>query len=316
MSQTTPEKITAADQAAAQFLTAEDMLREYVREVELDDLIKRIEKFRALDFKNLSRDEILGNFKSVLKFGAADNKTRPSHICVSRVIPVGPYLYRIRPIDQSKLSIPLPQMLTESDAWEPPPDKVKIDAQRLNQAGEAILYTSPKVSVALEETKVANNDIVPIIIYQIVKPIHLTVIGMPPASHGLSKDEFVKVAMITNFLRDEFTRYVGKEHEFLYKISETLAKKYFSIPDDIHDGWEYPSMAKRGGINVGFKPHRARLKLALRGVIVARAKLIDGNFLFEPHCVAQGFDSSGQFIYHEMGSAASHVLMRDFNRVG
>lgn len=308
MSEKNQEGRLFEDQLGQPWLTVRDALQHLVRDVEIGELLERIRKFRRLDFKRLSREQIAGELKALLKFGSVEDKFRPISFCMSQIIDPGMLFYRVRNISQNRTSIPLIDMKNEADAWEPPADRV--GPQRLNQAGESVLYTSETPAVALEESKVSNWNIVPLIVYESVEPLHITGIGLPPGHHGLDPSEQVKLEMMTDFLRDEFTRDVGNGTEYLYKISDVLAKEYFTIPEEIHDGWQYPSIARKGGWNYCFKPERARAKLALRGFIVAGVTLVNDQFGVVPLCVAQGFDKDGRFCYHPSKSPVGDSLMR------
>jgi hypothetical protein len=204
-------------------------------------------------------------------------------------------------------------MKRECDAWEPPSHLVS--AQRLNQPGESLLYTSSDPHVAMEETKVVDGDIIPILVYEAIEPLMVVEIGTLPQDDGLSPEEMAKLKVITQFYRDEFTLEVGQGTEHLYKISEALAKKYFTLPSRFHDGWCYPSVARKGGTNVCFQPTSAKSKLSLIGFIVASVKVINGDFAFRPLVVAQGFNSNSHFVYHPLGSEAYTTLFSCLHRV-
>ncbi len=57
--------------------------------------------------------------------------------------------------------------------------------------------------------------------------------------------------LINNFLKDEFSRDVGRGTEYLYKISEIIAKWYFDLPPgDVQDAWAYSSIQDKEKYNL------------------------------------------------------------------
>ena len=315
MNSTSPPAKTLAERAAEKFPTLQEILSEFVREIDTMELISRIRKFRDLDFKRMSLHDIEIELHSVMKFGSPESDLRPSSLCIGRDIPTGTQFYRVRPIEQSKANVPLADMQEEVDAWEAPVQRAR--AQRLNQAGEPMLYTSFDPSIAIQELGIAPDQTFALIIYDSVQPLMITAIGILPWSLwdiGLTNDERVKLEILIDFLHTEFTREVGDKTEHLYKVSEVLARKYFTIPSDLHDGWQYPSAARKGGINVCFKPSQVRSKLVLRGVAVSSLVVRDGCYMLDVKAVAQGFDEHGKFIYHSPETEAFNDVLSQFQK--
>ena len=54
--------------------------------------------------------------------------------------------------------------------------------------------------------------------YEAVEDVNVTVIGGDPDIDGLDETDALKLLMIQGFLRDEFTRDVGRGTEYLYRI--------------------------------------------------------------------------------------------------
>ena len=75
----------------------------------------------------------------------------------------------------------------------------------------------------------------------------------------------LKVEMMQGFLRDEFTRDVEHGTEYLYRISETIAKEYFDLPPEMQDAWCFPSVVDKRCFKATFSPG-TRSKLRLIGV--------------------------------------------------
>ncbi len=78
----------------------------------------------------------------------------------------------------------------------------------------------------------------------------------------LHDEDALKVEMLHDFLRHEFTRDVGRGTEYLYRISESIAKSWFDLPPEVQDAWCYPSIVDQNLYNIAFRP-RQRSKLRL-----------------------------------------------------
>ena len=116
-----------------------------------------------------------------------------------------------------------------SDCCEPPKKLVKMG--RLNKDGEPILYTSPSdPRVAIGELKIPDHEWFSLIVYEAVEGVNVAIIGGDVDVEGLDDVDALKIEMIQGFLRDEFTRDVGRGTEYLYRISEIIAKDYFDMP--------------------------------------------------------------------------------------
>jgi hypothetical protein len=164
-----------------------------------------------------------------------------------------------------------------------------------------LLYTAPiQPHIAVEELKIEEGQLFSLIVYEAVSQVNVTVIGVSPIVKELSKEETLKTRMIQDFLRHEFIRDVGKGTEYLYRISESIAKDYFDLPPDFQDAWCYPSVAKKGGYNVCFRP-KTREKLKLLGVQIAFITRENDDYLFHVKCIAKD-SGNGQLSYHAIGS--------------
>ena len=116
-----------------------------------------------------------------------------------------------------------------SDCWEPPREIVRLG--RLNKEGEPLLYTTPAgPRVAIDELKVPDDEWFSLIVYEAVEDVNVAIIGGDVDVEGLDDGDVLKIEMIQGFLRDEFMRDVGQGTEYLYRISESIAKDYFDLP--------------------------------------------------------------------------------------
>ncbi|OLS39193.1 hypothetical protein BTR25_13530 [Bacillus sp. MRMR6] len=190
-------------------------------------------------------------------------------------------------------------MRVEQDAWNPPANIIKAMG-RLNKVNESLLYTAPgDPLVAIKEAKVKDGEFFSLIVYKARDEIKVNRIGNFERIEQLTELENLKLRLLINFLRDEFTKDVGQGTEYLYRVSERIAKDYFDLPPKVaQDAWLYPSVAKKESFNVCFRPELAKELLDLQGVVICR--LSDKGI--ESKAIANGFDDEGIFKYHAIGS--------------
>jgi hypothetical protein len=277
----------------------QNAIKERLSYIDAFELSERISKFRDLDFRKMSRDDVYKSVRRVLEYhtSAPDNEVAMV-LTFPKSVPVGARVYRIRKL-KSDRCVPLREITIEADAWEPPAHAVS--AGRLNQTGEPLFYCTPDFRVALEEMDIGHGELFPMFVYNTIRPLDLVSIGLSIPNIDVSPDEKLKLKMLMDFLRHEFIRDVGKGKEYLYKVSEVIAKKFSGLGADSLDGWEYPSVARKGGVNACLHPLAARKKLALQGFILARADIVNDEYNLKVFSVAHGFDAAGKFIYHPFG---------------
>ena len=268
--------------------------------VDAGELHSRISKFRRLNFRSMSYDEVDRAICDVVMFDTAEGKGGLFHPVSSRY-PAGTHFYRVRAIPKDDHMVPLRAMSKVGDCWEPPRETVQIG--RLNREGEPLLYTSPSNPlVAIDEAKIADGERCSLIVYEAVEDVKVTVIGGDLDIDCLDENDALKLNMIQGFLRDEFTRDVGRGTEYLYRISEVIAKVYFDLPPVMHDAWCYPSMADKTCWNVAFRP-RDRHRLRLIGVqIVKPDRQRDESRMLRVEVVATAMEGNDDLAYFRIGS--------------
>ena len=284
-------------------------IEEFLNHVDLAELHEKICNFRSLDFKKLTYQEVQNEISKVITFD-----TPNGHISVltpsSSSYPAGTKFYRVRPLAEDDHKLPLRDMRLISDCWEPPSSIVK--AGRLNKSVEALLYTAPiNPSIAVEELKIPDNQLFSLIVYEAIEQVNVTSIGLPYNGPDLSKDNLLKHRMLQDFLHHEFVRDVGKGTEFLYKISESIAKNYFDLPPKLQDAWCYPSVVKKGGCNVCFRP-TTRQKIRLHGVQLASVSRTGDDYIFQVKMIAKDSGNGIDLSYYQMGSKEQQELFPEF----
>jgi hypothetical protein len=138
--------------------------------------------------------------------------------------------------------------------------------------------------------------------------IKVSSIGVNSWLPDLNKEENLKLRLLNDFLTHEFTRDVGVGTEYLYQISEIIAKEYFDLPPEIQHAWCYPSVVEKPSMNVCFRPQVARRKLRLLGVQIATCKRENKDMLFSVKCIASGFNGDGVFRYRQIGSEVQRLV--------
>jgi len=100
-----------------------------------------------------------------------------------------------------------------------------------------------------------------------------------------------------NFLQDEFSRDVGEGTEYLYRISELIAKSYFDLPPrDAQDAWAYRSVQDKSKYNLCFRPEIAHALLEVHGALICKK---DSSDFLRPVCIAI-CENGNDLSYYEM----------------
>ncbi|MBO2695451.1 hypothetical protein [Shewanella algae] len=285
-------------------------LKDFLKHVDAAHLHDKICKFRDLDFKRMSYQEVQSAIMEVIVFDTPRGNISILTPMNARY-PAGTRFYRVRSLPDDDRQLPLRTMSKIADCWEPPEDIVR--AGRLNRDNESLLYTAPQSPVvAVEEMKIPDNQLFSLIVYESTDPISVTMIGAEPNVEGLSNEEVLKVRMIQDFLKHEFIRDVGVGTEYLYRISESITKDYFDLPPDVQDAWCYPSVAKKGSFNVCFrKGHRSKLKLI--GVQIASVVREGDNYFFGAKLIAVDSGDGVNLTYHQIGSELQQKLFPEMS---
>ena len=291
--------------------------RDFLRHVDARELHRRIARFRMLNFGAMSYAELTNAIIGVIQF---DTPTGPRAILRPTIgwFAAGTRFYRVRTIpseDRDSIGPPSPSMSRIRamsrirDCWEPPKEVVPVG--RLNRAGQPLLYTSPRnFLVAIDEMKIEDGECCSLIVYEAADNVKIAVIGNSHPSIG-ALDEYstMKMEMIDGFLRDEFTRDVGPGTEYLYRLSEVIAKSWFDLPPEVQDAWCYPSIVDKNSCNVAFRPDRRREKLRLIGVQIGSPRtLSNGQRYLHVELLAGEKEGTEELDYFRMGSLEQRRL--------
>lgn len=291
-------------------------LKDFLKHVDAAYLHDKICRFRDLDFKKMSYQEVQSAIMEVIVFDTLQG-SRSILSPMNASYPAGTRFYRVRALPEDDRHLPLRTMSKVADCWETP--ESVVSASRLNRDNESLLYTAPQSPiVAVDEMKIPDNQIFSLIVYESTDPISVTMISAAPNVEGLNSEETLKVRMIQNFLKHDFIRDVGVGTEYLYRIPKSITKDYFDLPPNFQDGWCYPSTAKKGSFNVCFRKGN-RSKLTLIGVQIASVVREGENYLLGAKVIAVESGDGLNLAYHEIGSDVQkkifpEILGNKFNK--
>lgn len=262
------------------------------------DIEKKIEKFRMIDLKKISNEDLSNELMEVLSVNINGAK---QSILFPRFIeyPAKTRFYRVRKISSNDTSIPCNTISKEQDVWNPPVELI-LRPGRLNKVHESLLYTSPiSPFAAIEEMKIQEDEKFGLIVYESEFPIKAIMIGFWEDIPELTEEENLKLRIFTHFLYTEFTRDVGVGTEYLYRVSEMIAKIYFDSPQD---AWCYPSIAIKSHVNACFRPDIAKALLRFVGVQFCQLNRFNEMIQIKCNYIASGIDSNKKLLYSTIDS--------------
>lgn len=163
------------------------------------------------------------------------------------------------------------------------------------------MYTSTEQITPIYECDIKENDCYALIQYT-VKPEQKLIgytIGVESEVQGLNETGMINNKIIGDFILSEFTKPVGQGTEYLYKISNVIAKNFMDMP--FCDAYVYPSVANyKKGWNVAIKPESAVKKIDFSCALI---------------CISKGFNSNGGYTFdlkHKANSLNGNALIYDF----
>ncbi len=285
----------------------DDEYRNYLKDIDLNELQDKINRFRMLDFKTIDYPEISKEIRKVISVNRGDNEYAILNRKNSKYS-TGTKFFRVRKLKKDDHFIPFRDIVTPKDMWIPPKEIVGLG--RLNKENEPLLYTSPMSPfIAVEEMKVLNDENFIVAVYESIMDINVCLMGLAEKNPDLNEETNFKQRMINDFMVHEFIRDVGEDTKYLYKISETLMKDYYDLPDEFQDAWCYPSVAMKGSVNVCFREEKAKSKLNLVGIMVGTKHKDKTHFKLVG--LSDGFETP--FSYYPIGSDEQKRFFPEIN---
>lgn len=270
-------------------------------------LQNKISKFRKQNISRMSDMEIN---QAILDVLCSDGVF--SYYTNMRVYPAGTKFYRVKRFSDSK--IPNSRFSYVQDYWETDPKFLK-EYGRLNKPMESLLYTSPDLFCSIKEVHIGDGDYFAAIQYTAKRPVKVNMIGgdYDYTQLGVTDERAILIhEMLNGFLRDEFSRDVGKGTEYLYRVSERIAKDYFDLPPKIvQDAWAYSSVQDKTKYNVCFRPEIAHDILELNGAMICKLGTEKAIRVF---CVAIGSDVEGKISFYPLGSDEQKRVFPDITK--
>lgn len=240
-------------------------IQSILRHADINKLKERIHIFQNMDIQNLSDKELEANIDEVLRVKL--DVTLSTTMAEYSLYGIGERFYRVRKLKNTDM--PNSDLKNVSAYWNPPQKFVKHYG-RLNKPGESLLYTAFNPYMAMCETNLKSGDPFVLCIYEAIKPLRFSWIGGKADYdfNGIKNKKAIEfLETIRQFLVVEFTRVIAEGQEYLYRITETIAKNYYTCPDD--NGWQYPSIKHNFEDNICFRSERVMYNVKLVGAIIA-----------------------------------------------
>lgn len=234
---------------------------------DINKLKDKICIFQNMDIQSLSDKELETNIDEVLRVKLDGGITISTTLMEYSLFDIGQRFYRVRKLENTDM--PNIDLKKVSAYWNPPQKYVRHYG-RLNKPRESLLYTALNPYTAMCETNLKSGDPFVLCIYEAIKPLRFSWIGGKANYdfNGIKNKEVIEfLETIRQFLVDEFTRVIPKGQEYLYRITETIAKNYYTLPDD--NGWRYPSIKHNFEDNICFHSERVMYNVKLVGAIIA-----------------------------------------------
>lgn len=202
--------------------------------------------------------------------------------------------YRARKLNSSNLN--RLREWKKNDFWGVPEEKV-LDYGRLNRPHESVLYLSNNPLQTLKEIRFDSSKSIPVVIscFQVKKEFYSVLVG-GAYRDSVSSEDRNSVAiqnLYIDFFRNEFSKPVGLGTEYLYKLSNAIAKDFYDLPFEFSKAWTYPAVDNVDNIsdyNVAFRSNIASDFIDFKGAVVLKKVLKQGATI--PIC----FDSNYQLI--------------------
>ncbi len=265
-------------------------------------ILHAIEKFRSLDLRYASQPKVHEAVELL--------RETIDRLVIAGTALAPHLLWRLRRIKVDE------KLATLGHLWEPPPDLAELS--RCNAESTPLLYCSSDILTPFQELDIKAGECVLLIEYESKakpEPLESTadfastleammqdlssretaeriyddprrlklhrVVG-PPEAQFSCRDDNLSYRIFREFVREEFTRPVGRGTEFLYRISSAICTELGGH----HEGWIYPSVVSLRKENLAIQPGAAHEKLRVKSarVVLVRdgGRLPDGTWIDVP----------------------------------
>ena len=270
---------------------------------------KKIRDFRRLNFKTISDGDLMTAIMNVLCINGVFSY--PVNI---QTIKKGSHFFRVRKLRGN--SIPFENFNKISDMWEPPKEKI-TKRERLNKVGESLLYTTlANPFIAIQEARIHEGDTYALIKYVAKDDVKINVIGGDYDLNNIpfsDNNAIIVFNLINDFLRDEFSRDVGEGTEYLYRISENIAKDWFDLPPSDQHAWAYSSIQDKKIYNICFRPNIGHELLQLLGAQICKK---DASEEIKVICIAVPSNEDESIEYVKLGTEIQKNIFPEIELTG
>ena len=256
-------------------------LRHCLAQRPVEDIRGSIQAFDEIDIRNLDDKQLAIELRKVLM-----NRVDAQRSILVLPFSTGEYtkgsiFSRVRRLSATDLRRAQREGIDEQrDCYEPPVDMTSaIDPGRLNRPGERILYTAYggagwATMACFEELDIQEDDWFMIVEYEATGEFSAATIGPerfapPEREHELNDEEREKCEILLGFVRSKFHQKMAAGNDHLYRVTRVIATEFSPGLTRRPDIWQYPSVAREGGLNVAFHPTR-KDKLRIKDVKVAK----------------------------------------------
>jgi hypothetical protein len=231
----------------------------YLQRRKLDEIIKKINRFKSLDLESLSIDAIKTEIHNIIL----------GHLRIT-------YLVNPQGLVRGRKNINRKLFFNKKDLWYPNWDDIPKELHclnRCNDAGDKMLYTATETDTTICELQLNKGDIFTLAHFYPKKEklnAIVQVIGINELSRSQSKYEklfnehylklkkdapieYEKNILVDDFLSEYFQIKVGSNETWKYKITIAISQILLSNTDTV--GLIYPSISSNAkGANIIFKP--------------------------------------------------------------
>lgn len=181
----------------------------------------------------------------------------------------GTKFYRARILNNNNLN-QLKQW-GKSDFWSLPENNVNKYG-RLNHINESVLYLSNDINQTLTEVRFNPREKIPVIIscFEAKQSFGSVHIGGDGPKDSSENNLSIIQSLYTDFFRSQFSKPVGMGTEYLYFLSNAIAKTFYDLPIQISKAWTYNAVDNYNFYNVAFKANISDQILDYKGSVVVK----------------------------------------------
>ncbi|MFZ2381064.1 hypothetical protein [Leuconostoc falkenbergense] len=159
----------------------------------------------------------------------------------------------------------------KSDFWSLPKNNI-YKYGRLNHVKESVLYLSNDFNQTLKEVRFDPNKKLPVVIscFKVKQSFGSVHIGGDDPKDSSENNLSIIKSLYTDFFRSQFSKPVGIGTEYLYFLSNGIAKTFYDLPIQVSKAWTYNAVDNYNFYNVAFKANISDQILDYKGSVVVK----------------------------------------------